>query len=706
MGAVQWVAPASVPSSCASPHIDGNGACGWGCGESTGQAQVFPIDPMPPQQSKAFSDPNAWTWETGANGEWHSSNGSVDQPVHGGEYYDAIMPETANAAAATTSWEATSSDPTSDFIQKWGLDGAAHDWLLSLSDGIRNTIMAEFAPRCLPHDVPRMLYAFGRSIATSRGGVSLQHPPQNSSSLSTTPSEGLAHEASSAYPFREAWQGGADGSNAINDFAQHWSLDDSAISWLHSLEVGVRTTVMAEFAPRCNTRDIPKMLYAFGRSVAMRHTAEGQMPADVKNFAQTWELDSAATGWLLSLAPEVQSVVIQEFAPKEGTGNIIAKLRAFARSIETRYAETGVDAVAPSAPAMQTEAFAQHWQLEENSRALLYSLPPDVQATVVEQFDPKGESVNVNGKFIAFARSVLGRRQYAHPQGYVANAVDDFAQCWGLDEDTREYLRSLPPDVRVTVIEQFDPAAGTQDINAKLRGFARGIAATARWSGASAYTSTWAPAHASGHVAPSKARTDVKAVPCQTLVWEPADNASEWPADDQDPSEAEFLAHWGLTGNTAAKDILQGLLPAVRDRVMREFAPAPGTRDVLRLLAGFANSVAKAAGSEAPPQSPHGNPAPQAGNSQADSASTAADQDPEEFATRWQLDEGSRALLRGLSDEAKATVMAEFNPRGFIHDISGKFCAFARSVAACVGDQRGVKRVAEWAPENQPPWQR
>ena len=64
--------------------------------------------------------------------------------------------------------------------------------------------------------------------------------------------------------------------------------------------------------------------------------------------------------------------------------------------------------------------------------------------------------------------------------------------------------------------------------------------------------------------------------------------------------------------------------------------------------------------------------------------------DPEQFASRWQLDEGSRALLRGLDPTAQAIVIQEFQPQG-ARDISGKFCSFARSVAS----GRGLKRKLE-----------
>merc|ERR1712232_432151 len=67
-------------------------------------------------------------------------------------------------------------------------------------------------------------------------------------------------------------------------------------------------------------------------------------------------------------------------------------------------------------------------------------------------------------------------------------------------------------------------------------------------------------------------------------------------------------------------------------------------------------------------------------------------QTPEQFVARWGLDEGSLTLLHGLDPSVQAAVINEFQPRGDTKDISGKFCAFARSVSsrfASGGPKRG-----------------
>jgi len=468
------------------------------------------------------------------------------------------------------------------------------------------------------------------------------------------------------------------------------------------------------------------MLYAFGQSVASRHAANLTMSEELRTFKQRWGLDGCTVGWLLSLSPTVQRILIHEFAPREGTGDAAAKLRAFARSVESRVSVAAQHRApaAMAAPGSQSgprpagpannvvysrdpryEEFVKYWGLEENSRSLILSLSVDVQTTVIDQFNPRGEAVNVNGKFIAFARSVAACKD-------AQVALESFAAHWGLDVETKEYIRSLPPELRSAVIARFDPAPATRDMNSKLRAFTRSLEKIMGYGYSNGQP--WAPhgnphpaVHWQGHQAAVSGRPPGMPPPSPGVANVASAGVGEIPAD-----EAAFLARWGFSPETGARELLQSLPPEVKLRVLNEFAPAPSTRDVFKLFAGFASSVARALG--AVPLSESGVPdetfpvdthvtavashdfsAGGAGNSGCH-PNVAPCLPEEEFIQRWQLDEGSKALLRGLPEHIRAVVMAEFHPRPPIYDIGGKFCAFARSVAARQsGDPRGMKRTAE-----------
>jgi len=149
-------------------------------------------------------------------------------------------------------------------------------------------------------------------------------------------------------------------------------------------------------------------------------------------------------------------------------------MRGFARSIQARIPAGGGSAGGEvshyDALSLQVSEFAAKWGLEDSALGLLKKLPAQVQQTVIEQFDPKGDTMNINGKLCAFARSIAAGRQ-------VQGVVETFAQHWGLDAVTTQFMQSLPQDVRAIVIQQFDPMAGTRDVCGRLKMFAKGILA-------------------------------------------------------------------------------------------------------------------------------------------------------------------------------------------------------------------------------------
>lgn len=625
--------------------------------------------------------------------------------------------------------------------------------------------------------------------------------------------------------------GNYPGNDPVTTFIEHWRLDEKAAEYLRCLDEGVRNTIIVEFAPRDNTHDIAGKMYAFARSVMSKSVVVAEMSPELELFVQRWQLDNAAVAWLTSLPSQVSNILVQQFEPKEDTHNVIGKMRSFARSIQARLPAGGgqlspAEAQMLDALAVRLSEFAQRWNIDESALALVRAMPVDVQATVIEQFDPKGDVVNVNGKLCAFARSIAAGRQGQ-------DILESFAAHWGLDESAKQFLRSLPEEVRTTVFHQFEPDKGTRDVSNKLRMFAKGvlsgtIAATAgvpTAPAAAGHTTLQAwrlaevAAAAAGAVVPGELAAplfrgvepgvvgavisadpsinefvarwglDAGTVPILESLpedvrirvlqeFDPRGNTRNpsgkliafvrtvvsgqgrsaprlerhFPQAPQAPqaallgggclhhhlgagtsvvlhaapcgqmvlrgqpghavashSEADFLARWGLSGNQTALDVLGRLQPAVRARVMAEFAPGHDTNNVLGKLCGFATSVARAAVKEfagglpplrtppacvAPPQlhdvfraAPLIQPLRGEGLAMA----------PDDFADRWNLDEGSRALLRGLEPDVQATVLAEFQPRDDVRDPSGKFCAFARSVAARLRSSPGKRPLGPLA---------
>eukprot|EP00929_Paragymnodinium_shiwhaense_P004404 TRINITY_DN10531_c0_g2_i5.p1 TRINITY_DN10531_c0_g2~~TRINITY_DN10531_c0_g2_i5.p1 ORF type:complete len:636 (-),score=123.16 TRINITY_DN10531_c0_g2_i5:119-2026(-) len=535
------------------------------------------------------------------------------------------------------------------------------------------------------------------------------------------------------------WTPARQSGDPLNEFLDKWGLDSQAAEWLQGLEPHVRDTVIRDFAPRgahLTPDAVVKMLYAFGRSVAGGGPAAPRLPQRriqiIEEFAEYWRLDPVGLAWMYNQPAHIRDGIIKEFNPFEGPVglmNPLTKLKAFARTLENRLPQAGYPAYSPppaggkggsfvpragfqAAPApsalqltgnheADVQAFMQRWNLEAPALEVLQSLPQEVQETAMRQFEPRSDQGNLTGKFLSFARSIERSRQagieaamnaeMAGEEGAAeAEKVTQFVERWQLDEGNRNYIWTLPQEVRDVVIEQFAPAEGTPELDRKLRAFAKSI--LDRFSAGQLHHANGGPAHGEA-----------------SIVKKPFGSST---ASDQQPSDEEeaFLAHWGLAELSAARAALLSL-PAGEQRsvVIRDFAPSPGTRDVLKLFIGFAHSVqrnyatvqatglpvkggkalggdpahllrhaGKAGGPQAGGRPMPWRPAAAAGGGGAAGfrsaswtpATVAAQPNGQgrgapnapAFADYWQLDEGSRALLRGLDYDIQVAVIAEPSP--------------------------------------------
>jgi len=139
-------------------------------------------------------------------------------------------------------------------------------------------------------------------------------------------------------------------------------------------------------------------------------------------------------------------------------------------------------------------------------------------------------------------------------------------------------------------MQEFAPKPHTNDVNRLFHGFVRSVSnrASAGDSGAAA------------NVAGQQA-TSIGAAITQSFAEQggyipitgkrPADFEAGY--DDSTPSSDEivaFLQSWGLDPSCATA--LEGQNPEVQRRVLDQFKPRPGTRDIRSLYFGFIKSVA------------------------------------------------------------------------------------------------------------------
>lgn len=526
-------------------------------------------------------------------------------------------------------------------------------------------------------------------------------------------------------------------------FVDRWKLAPDAEQILKTLDEGVRQVVFSEFDPREDTHDVSGKLASFARSVGNRHAMFGSMHHDIEAFSRKFYLDEHAASWLTSLPAETLHVVLTEFDPKEGTENVIGKMRAFARSVQNRPKRGGFDGHAghhAPAPAVNLPggeqlnhrliSFATHWGVDESALDCLRALPLEVQSIVIEEFDPKGDTMNVSGKLLGFARSIAARGGAqawprvatgaltppshgshvgslgghrgapagAHDAGRAPQrrtssvAVEAFVRQWGMEPWVQEFLDQLPPDVLSEVFQQFDPAPGTQNVGAKLKRFAEGIvsgvgggapihhgqAVSATLGGGGVFSAGGGAMSATHHrrfadSAPSQARHsrnvgDVGFSSASQVSGRYMRNV------DRDPKVRAFILRWGLD-EVSTPQLLESLPERACSTVLAEFEPRDGTRNVDAKLRAFAGTVAAGVGS------PGG---ASAGGLAGMSASASGLQtDKVAWLRTWGLAEHETAhdVLARLTPVVRERVMAEFAPGTNTQNVLGKFVGFANSVS-------------------------
>mmetsp|Transcript_31713 Transcript_31713/g.61297 ORF Transcript_31713/g.61297 Transcript_31713/m.61297 type:complete len:624 (+) Transcript_31713:102-1973(+) len=355
----------------------------------------------------------------------------------------------------------------------------------------------------------------------------------------------------------------------------------------------------------------------------------------ITQFTAAHGLGPEASTFLQSLPGDVCNKVLRSFNPR-GTkdGNVFGRLQAFANSMllpvpgsfqhqpqvaaspqlgirpplwTGQHQQQELNAVTPH---KEFSEYAASIGLDESGAYFLEALPPEVRDTVITDFDPRGtKDGNVFGRVLGFARAVWAQRL----------GLDKLQQ-----QEASSVLRSLPEDVQARVLTQFD-VSGTKDGNvlARLQRFANDVACR------------HAPtaAVAGRHTTPVRANLPPTNLPATTMASAACGSSSQ---------VSDFIACLGLDANAAS--FLSGLPEEVRTAAVTSFNPS-GTKDgnVWGRFFGFLRSV---------------------------------------WAQRLGLDGTSIAFLKSLPEETQRVVMLKFDPsRTKDGNIGARLESFARSVA-------------------------
>jgi len=277
-------------------------------------------------------------------------------------------------------------------------------------------------------------------------------------------------------------------------FIAKWGLDSQSEALLRQLQPQQLLQVLMEFSPPAGTLNVSGRLTAFVKSVLKGSPAGAPASADpAQAFAQSWGLDDDAFQALCALPAGTKEAVMRDFNPPAGTLNISGKFKAFLRN--QRSSGEGDSSAGfgdlgggdgsrkrawPTFSTGEVAAFVEKWKMDESAEHTLMSLPEDVLADVIREFNPPPGTWNPSGRLLAFVRTRLDKDKVADPSlgggvhdESVSENVRAFAERWGLDGKSQAMLMNLSQDLLNTVMTSFEPDASTRNYNAKLASWVR-----------------------------------------------------------------------------------------------------------------------------------------------------------------------------------------------------------------------------------------
>lgn len=218
-----------------------------------------------------------------------------------------------------------------------------------------------------------------------------------------------------------------------------------------------------------------------------------------------------------------------------------------------------------------------------------------MQFRILQEFAPKPGTKDVNGLFGGFIRSMTasqgkgapmvmldsqgkGAPWVASQRGYGPNVQDmailkDFVARWGLDNQSLKALMSCSSDIQARVLTEFAPKGGTKDMNGLFLGFLKSVSQSASRQGTGVRQTDALSGSNWGGAGALKRAYD----------------ANQSVAGTGPKALNQFVTSWQLDNDCV--QALEGLPADAQQRIMNEFAPRPGTRDVTSLFLSFVKSV-------------------------------------------------------------------------------------------------------------------
>lgn len=276
-------------------------------------------------------------------------------------------------------WSQVDQDPLGSFVQKWGLDGEAADLLYELPPNVQEDVMSSFAPRDKKRDTNSLFVAFAKTRKPKHQEIDPQQAfvqkwglnDQAANFLWDMPADARNDVIASFAPRQDTRDvsnlfmsfakkrkhGQADAHqepDQLQAFVETWGLNDEASGLLRELPWNVQEEVVSAFAPNEKTRDISNLFVAFAKKRRNRQ-GDAQHTDPRQAFLQKWGLGDQASRVLYDLPENLQKDVMGAFSPKHGAQGLERLFISFAST--RRPKPMGADTMRPKPEGADTMAY-------------------------------------------------------------------------------------------------------------------------------------------------------------------------------------------------------------------------------------------------------------------------------------------------------------------------------------------------------------
>jgi len=360
-------------------------------------------------------------------------------------------------------------------------------------------------------------------------------------------------------------------------FKANWQLDDKCMDYLQSMPGEVQAAVIRQFDHKPDQTNPSARCMAFAKKLLQAHVAgeaaaQSEATSATPGFAPpaSLGLDSQCLEILGALPQHLQRGVMSHFCASQGqaaqavpTGlprghfpdpAAVQQLRRSMPSLQLlsglhrppqrqppqAHRQAWAQLRAPEEEACLAQAlppglqslhvgdsdqvralleFQARWGLDDKCMDYLGSMPIEIQMKVSSGFDHRPDQTNPSARCMAFAKKLWQSQDVIES---VSNSMPAFQAKWGIDDQCRAFLATLPAQVQAIVVRNFNHNAEQTNVSARCQAFAKSVLQRQSQSGLVVHTQSQPQLQSQTY--------PLVQPPTQTLIQPPAHRLQSQPA--------------------------------------------------------------------------------------------------------------------------------------------------------------------------------